>query len=121
VQPAELVARIRQSPEAVGFDEVMAVISEHYDYQPTRFRNGMPGQPLVNEPGQNEGSCKLFAFARLHGLSEPETLACFGDYYRRDVLGHPDGVDHANIRSFMRHGWAGIEFDGQPLSVKPTT
>jgi hypothetical protein len=31
------------------------------------------------------------------------------------VLDNPDGTDHANIRNFIRDGWAGIVFDGVVL------
>ena len=30
----------------------------------------------------------------------------------------PDGDAHANIRAFMKHGWAGIKFDGPGLKPK---
>ena len=106
-----LIERVRTNPDTVQFNEVMAAIADHYDYTPTRFSNGEGDDLVINEAGQNEGSCKLFAFTRLNGLTEAETLACFGDYYRKDVLAHPEGSDHANIRTFMRHGWAGIRFD----------
>jgi hypothetical protein len=105
----------------IEFSQVMDVIAEHYDYTPARFANGVAQDRVINEAGRNEGSCKVFAFARLHGLSESETLACFGRYYRDDVLGHPDGTDHANIRSFMRHGWAGVSFASEPLTPKPAS
>ncbi|MFT4047340.1 MAG: HopJ type III effector protein [Solimonas sp.] len=49
----------------------------------------------------------MLAFAKLQGLSEAETLACFGRFYREDVLKNPDGTDHQNIRNFMRTGWRG--------------
>lgn len=111
---AALIDRIRQQPETVAFDEVMAVIAAGYDYIPTRFRNG----DVVNEAGRNEGSCKVFAFARANGLNQAETLTCFGDYYRVDVLENPDGTDHGNIRAFMAHGWDGIAFDGEALTPK---
>lgn len=110
-----LLERIRSAPQHIQFDEVMAVITAHYHYTPARFSNGSGADRVVNEAGSNEGSCKVFAFARLHGLDPQQTLACFGDYYRRDVLANPQGSDHANIRSFMRHGWAGIDFDQPPL------
>jgi hypothetical protein len=113
-----LIQRIQQQPDQLQFDDVMAVIAEHYDYTPTRFSNGLGDGQVVNAAGQNEGSCKLFAFARLNGLDEAQTLACFGDYYRRDVLANPQGSDHANIRSFMRHGWPGIQFDQPALTAK---
>ena len=49
----------------------------------------------------NYSSCKLFAFAQLNALSEMETLALFGTFYRDDVMNNPDGEDHANIRNFI--------------------
>lgn len=111
-----LLDRLRQHPQDVAFNDVMDVIAAHYDYRPTGFRNG----ELMNTAGQNEGSCKVFAFARLHDLDEAQTLACFGDYYRQDVLQHPEGSDHANIRSFMIHGGDGITFEGDALAPKST-
>ena len=38
-----------------------------------------------------------------------------GDYYRVDVLQHPDATDHQNIRQFIQYGWAGITFEGCAL------
>ena len=110
----ELLAQIRTNPEAVCFADVMDVINTAYEYTPVKFRNGN----LVNEAGENEGSCRLFAFAKLHGLTEQQTLHCFGDYYRVDVLGHPSVNDHQNIRHFMRSGWPGVLFDAMPLELK---
>lgn len=103
--------------QTVDFQETMAVIAEAYDYQPTTFSNGLL-QPLINEAGRNEGSCKIFAFAKMHGLDQNQTLALFGDYYRKDVLGNPAGYDHPNIRIFMRDGWNGIVFKGEALTAK---
>jgi hypothetical protein len=110
----EFIARVK-SGERVSFEETMALIREQYDYSPTRFSNGVGNSKVVNEAGTNEGSCRIFAFARLNRLAPEHTLALFGDYYREQVLNHPDGTDHANIRTFMKHGWAGIAFDGEPL------
>ncbi|AMK78354.1 MULTISPECIES: HopJ type III effector protein [Methylomonas] len=106
-----------ESGQVIEFPETMAVIAEHYHYQPTEFSNGLQ-QPLVNEAGRNEGSCKIFAFAKLHQLTVEQTLALFGDYYRQDVLGNPAGSDHQNIRNFMRDGWEGIVFRGEALQAK---
>lgn len=96
------------------FEDVQAHILAHHDYTPAAFDNG-DGQH--NAAGQNEGSCRLFAFARLAGLAETDTLLCFGRHYR-DVLATPDGSDHANIRQFMRHGWDGIRFHGEALQPR---
>ena len=103
--------------EPVSFQDTMAVISEHYVFQPTAFSNGLE-QPVISQAGQNEGSCKIFSFAQLQQLSAAETLSLFGDYYRLDVLQNPDGNDHQNIRRFMQDGWDGIVFQGTALVAK---
>jgi hypothetical protein len=54
----------------------------------------------------------------LNNLNQEQTLACFGDYYREDVLKNPEGNDHGNIRNFMNTGWNGIKFEDQALQVK---
>jgi len=74
---------------------------------------------VINEAGNNEGSCKIFAFGQLARLSEAETLTCFGQYYRDDVLNNPHSNDHANIRMFIKYGWQGINFDSEALIKKP--
>ncbi len=103
---------VRDRPDGIEFDQTIAIIDEAYQFTPTAFRNG----DLTNEAGQNSGSCKIYAFGQLHNLSEAQTLACFGHYYREDVLQHPNGTDHQNIRNFIKTGWAGIEFSGRALS-----
>jgi hypothetical protein len=105
--------------QPVAFRETLDTIASHYDYRPARFANGLGEDRLVNEPGQNEGSCKLFSFARLQELSEPETLALFGEYYRDEVLPNPGGEGHKNIRNFMKYGWEGIAFEGEALTPRP--
>ncbi|KLV06935.1 type III effector [Photobacterium aquae] len=113
-----LLKQLKHTPEVVSFEQVMAIINEHYHYQATDFSNGLGRETLHNLAGINEGSCRIFAFANLHQLSEAETLACFGDYYRKDVLPHPDRNDHKNIRLFMKYGWQGIRFNTLPLTEK---
>jgi HopJ type III effector protein len=107
--------KLKDSPESIEFNDTMSIIDSLYVFTPTSFRNG----DLVNESAQNSGSCKIFSFARLHNLTPEQTLACFGIYYRDDVLNHPDNRDHQNIRNFMKTGWSGIEFDSEPLKAKP--
>ena len=85
-----------------------------YAFTPTAFANG----ELSNAAGENNGSCKLFSFAKLTGLTKEQTLACFGHHYTDHVLKHPEGTDHANIRNFMKHGWDGIRFEGEALKVR---
>lgn len=113
-----LINLLRHSPEQVGFDAVLKTIERHYHYTPTAFSNGLGHETLSNPAGNNEGSCRIFAFARLQNLTEAETLACFGHYYRDNVLQNPAGNDHKNIRNFMKYGWQGIRFSGAPLAKK---
>jgi len=105
---------LKNSPNTIQFSDTMAVVEDLYEFTPTRFRNG----DTINEAGQNSGSCKLFGFAQLQNLSKEETLDCFGEYYRNDVLQNPNGTDHQNIRNFIKSGWEGISFDGSPLELK---
>ncbi len=88
--------RLNASPDSIAFADTMAVIDALYEFTPTAFKNAN----LLNEANKNNGSCKLFSFARLHNLSPQQTLHCFGDYYRKDVLLNPEGTDHQNIRNF---------------------
>lgn len=108
------IAQLTNSPDTIQFQDSIAIIDILYDFTPTAFRNG----ELFNAAGQNSGSCKLFSFAQLHQLTPQQTLACFGAYYREDVLQHPDATDHQNIRNFMKFGWSGIEFEGNALIIK---
>lgn len=106
--------KLKQTPETITFPETIAVIEENYEFTPTAFQNGN----THNAAGTNSGSCKLFAFAQLQNLSQDETLACFGAFYRDEVIGDPEGTNHQNIRNFMAHGWNGIQFEGVALEQK---
>lgn len=102
----------------VSFHETILVITENYNYIPTEFHNGLDGDVLINASGTNEGSCKIFAFAKLHGLDSQKTLGLFGDYYRIEVLENPNGDNHRNIRNFMKYGWDGIKLQGEALKLR---
>lgn len=108
----QFLNRVKSKPEAIEFAETIAVIDSAYTFNPCSFINGA----LVNEAGQNNGSCKIFSFAHIHGLSESDTLALFGHFYRNDVLNNEHGSDHQNIRNFMKTGWGGIKFSGKALT-----
>ncbi|KPV98027.1 HopJ type III effector protein [Pseudoalteromonas sp. P1-9] len=108
-----LLEQLKTSPESVTFQQVMTVIENHYSYTPQTFTNG----ELINNAGENAGSCKIFSFAKLNNLNEEQTLNCFGDYYRVDVLQHPNGDDHQNIRNFIKTGWAGVNFNSLALTA----
>lgn len=106
-----ILTQLKTSPETIDFKEVISYIDEHYDFTPTKFTNGN----TVNEANENNGSCKVFSFAKLYDLSKEETLALFGAFYRDEVLKNSDGTDHQNIRNFMEFGWDGISFEGETL------
>lgn len=106
--------QLSSEPETISFQQTIQLIDALYDFTPTAFVNG----EVENAAGENNGSCKILAFALLHQLSEPQTLALFGDYYRVEVLPDIKGTNHANIRSFMRSGWDGVEFSGDALRGK---
>jgi hypothetical protein len=109
---ADFINQLDSNTEQVSFEQVMQVINENYNYLPATFSNG----DLLNEAGTNEGSCKIFYFAKLNGLTEQQTLACFGRFYREDVVNNPQGNDHGNIRNFMQNGWSKIEFNSVVLT-----
>lgn len=110
----ELIEKLQKQPETVEFENVMQVISDNFNYTPSQFSNG----DVVNEAGTNEGSCKIFAFAKLIDLTPEQTLNCFGRFYRKDVLENPEGTDHGNIRNFIKYGWSKVEFVQNPLQLK---
>ena len=106
--------KLDSNPEAITFDDTISLIDGLYTFNPCEFKNG----ELINEAGQNNGSCKIFAFAKINNIDEEKALHCFGDYYRKDVLLHPEANDHQNIRNFMLSGWKGIQFSQNALNTK---
>ena len=106
--------KLKETPESIQFSDTMEIVDTLYEFSPTEFSNGT----TTNLENQNNGSCKLFAFAQLQGLSKQETLNCFGQFYTQDVLQNPKGDDHQNIRNFITHAWDGIVFKGKALQEK---
>jgi len=111
----KILTQLKDDPATVEFKDVISVIDDNYDYIPTRFINGPEDDHVINEAGENEGSCKIFSFAKINNLDVEQTLNCFGQYYRNDVLDHPENSDHANIRTFIKHGWDYINFENTAL------
>lgn len=106
--------KVQKTPETLEFSELMNVIDNEYNFTPSAFKNG----DLENAENENMGSCKIFSFGQLHSLTAAQTVACFGAYYREDVLQNPGGEDHQNIRNFIRTGWDGIVFSQVAIEVK---
>jgi hypothetical protein len=97
----------------IQFNDVIAFIDAHYNHTPTAFSNGA----VHNEAAQNQGSAKVFSFAKLNKLDKADTLLLFAEHYQA-VAENPEGTDHQNIRQFMNHGWEGISFEGEALVRK---
>jgi HopJ type III effector protein len=114
----QLLSQLNTTPDTVTFEQVMETITADYDYIPASFTNGFDENRADNKAGTNEGSCKIFSFSLLNNLSKDQTLHCFGDYFRKDVLENPTATDHANIRNFIHHGWDGIHFESDALTRK---
>ena len=97
----------------LNFAQVIEFIGQHYHFTPQKFVNGY----VHNEAGENDGSAKVFGFAKLHDLNQLDTLKLFAEHYR-SVLATPQGTDHANIRNFQRFGWQAFLVEHNPLSAK---
>ena len=109
----ELIKALKSNPADFCFADVMAAIDAAFVSQPCAFDNG----EQKNGADENQGSCKVFAFARHAGLDEGDTLRLFAEHYQ-SVLDDPDGSAHGNIRAFMRSGWAGVTLHGNPLTPR---
>lgn len=108
----EFKKKVKDYPTEISFSETLQVVDSNFEFTPTAFTNG----ELQNEAGQNSGSCKLLAFAKMQGFTKEETLACFGDYYFEEVLKDVKGNGHQNIRNFIKTGFEGLSFEGEPLT-----
>ena len=106
--------KVNNNPSSITFTETIAIIDSNYNFIPTAFIHGNH----FNNVNENNGSCKIFAFAKIINLNKEATLLLFGNYYFDDVLKNPNGSDHQNIRNFMIFGWDGIAFDGEALELK---
>ena len=95
------------------FADVIAYIDSKYNHTATAFKNGQQ----FNAATENQGSAKVFSFAKLNDLNPEDTLSLFAEHYAA-VLATPEATDHQNIRQFMQNGWAGIQFEGTALSAK---
>lgn len=108
----ELIDKVKQ-PEILIFSDVLETIDASYNFTPTKFTNGS----IINEANTNNGSCKVFSFAKLKELKVAETLFLFGEHYQK-VVDTPSEVDHQNIRNFIKFGWEGIHFEKDALQEK---
>ena len=95
------------------FADVIASIDSKFNLTPTAFKNGQQ----ANAATENQGSAKVFSFAKLNDLNVEDTLSLFAEHYAA-VLAAPEATDHQNIRQFMINGWDGVEFEGAALTAK---
>jgi hypothetical protein len=92
------------------FSDTLAFIDQWYEHTPCAFTNGN----VANSENQNQGSCKVLAFAIAEGLTDLQALQCFGEHYR-DVIATPNVDNHHNLRRLLKDGLVDISFDGTPL------
>ena len=109
----EFKTKLKSNLSAVIFAETMQVIEDYYTFNPTAFTNG----DIINNAGENNGSCKLFAFAMHQEFTKEETLLCFGEHYQT-VLEDKNGTSHQNIRNFIQTGFKGLSFENEALTLK---
>lgn len=108
----ELIKKVKEA-EVLKFSDVLDTMNASYDFSPTKFTNGN----VSNEENTNNGSCKVFSFAKIHQLNTIESLFLFGEHYQK-VLKTPTENDHQNIRNFIKFGWEGIHFEKDALQEK---
>ncbi|MET3114527.1 hypothetical protein AAKU52_002262 [Pedobacter sp. CG_S7] len=106
-----LIAALKAN--SISFNEVITFIETYHQYQPTAFKNG----DIYNDATQNQGSAKVFAFAKINNLNAEDTLYLFGEHYQA-VLTNPNSIDHQNIRQFMVYGWRGVVLEVEALISK---
>ena len=106
-----LLAQLKD--DSAKFADVLAFIEARYQHTPTAFQNGTQ----LNAATENQGSAKVFSFAKLEGLNQQDTLKLFAEHYA-SVLATPEASDHQNIRQFMQNGWDGVKFEGEALTAK---
>ena len=99
--------------QKLSFKEIIAYIDENFDYTASSFKNGA----LMNAENENQGSAKIFSFAKLNNLSIEDTLKLFAEHYQA-VFNDKEGSSHQNIRNFMEFGWEGVEFEKEVLQPK---
>ncbi|WP_392348656.1 HopJ type III effector protein [uncultured Polaribacter sp.] len=109
----EFKTKLKTTPTAITFKETMQVIEDYYTFNPTAFANG----DIINNAGENNGSCKLFAFAMHQEFTKEATLFSFGEHYQT-VLADKNGASHQNIRNFMQTGFKGLSFENEALTLK---
>ncbi|MBU2864354.1 HopJ type III effector protein [Reinekea forsetii] len=109
----ELLAVLHTNPESLVFSQVLEAIDSEFEFTPSAFTNGK----VHSQASENQGSCKVFAFANQAGLSQAHTLKLFAEHYT-EVLENVNGTSHQNIRAFMKSGWKGISFEKKNVLVK---
>jgi len=109
----QFLKALDQNPDSLMLADTLAVIDSLYDFTPVAFSNG----DMHNAAGEAERSCRMYAFARRHGLTEAQTVRLFGEHYR-EVLEDPEGTSHRTIRIFMKTGFSGLNYSADPLHPK---
>jgi hypothetical protein len=63
-------ANVEMEAADLKFEDVIAIIDEHYETGWIEFKNG----DIVNKPGENEGSAKVLSYAAISEMDKETTL-----------------------------------------------
>src|SRR5699024_6892370 len=99
--------------KAIGFNDVISFIDDFYRYTPVKFSN----EHTVNAAGVNEGSAKIFAFAKHHGLNQIDALNLCGEHYQT-VHATPNRTDHPNLRNCLHRGFSSCLMATTPFKAR---
>ena len=69
-----LLNLLRSNPESIDFEQTMDIINFWYYYTPRAFSCG----ELASTKEENQGSAKIFSFAKLNNFDKTLTLLLFG-------------------------------------------
>jgi len=61
----DYLKNLAENPKSIQFTDTIAVIEANYTFTACDFNN----HGLLSSASENNGSCKIFAFAKLHQLS----------------------------------------------------
>ena len=97
--------------------QLMAALESALEYGQRVQKERTDPQMGLFDMGDKQASINAPALPEIGEWDEKQLLACFGEHYRQ-VLADPGCESHANIRTFMRHGWKGIRFEQEPLRLR---
>jgi hypothetical protein len=81
--------KIRSTPKAITFAETMAVIEDHYTFEPTALKTAYN----IMLPEKTQDLVNYF-LCGTSGTNSRRNFSLLCAYYFEDVIGNPNGTDH---------------------------